>query len=175
MRIKWMALLLAAVMVIGSGGCAQLRDKFIRKKKEEPGMKRYTVVKPYDVRPSLDLYTKRYVYWKNWHRELLDVIDHSNHKKTVVAVEQELSNLVDMQNMLVDEKAQELQEYIDELTEIELTIKKERVTLGNKTRLVRKLEALGRGVKRDFSYNKMRRYIADDFRQDRSYTGEYTA
>ena len=157
------AVITAAVLL---SGCAQMRDKFIRKPKEETTVKQFYSVRKYDVHPNMELYTKRYIFWKTWHKELLDVLDGTNRKKIVVAVEQELSNLIDMQSMLVNEKAEALQPYVEELTTIERTIKKEGVTRGNRVQLRRKLELLGKQVKKDFSYRKVQGMIADDFRDE---------
>ena len=160
-------LIIISILAFAVSGCAEMRDKFIRKPKEEKRpMKRYQPVKEYDVRPNLELYTKRYVFWKNWHRELLSVLRDDNHKKKVVAAEQELSNLMDMQSMLVDEKADQLQKCVDEMTEIEMTLKKEKVTSGNEVRIRRQLESLGREIKKKFSYNKVRGFIRNDFRRE---------
>ncbi|MEA3489687.1 MAG: hypothetical protein U9R44_05055 [Candidatus Omnitrophota bacterium] len=156
---------LLMIIVLTLSGCADLKDKFVRKSKEEAGIKQYYAVRPYDVHPSLELYTKRYVYWKSWHRELLSVLSDDNHKKKVVAIEQEVGNLMDMQRMLVDEKAEPLQKIIDQMSKIETQIKKERVTQGNEVRIRKKLESLGRQVKKDYSYNKIRDYIGSDFRK----------
>ena len=166
MKRKYLGFL--AVVLAGSvllSGCAQLKEKFVPKKKEEQTNKKYISVREYDVHPNLELYTKRYIYWKNWHKELLDVLAHSNHKKTKVAVENDVSNLMDMQSMLVEEKAEGLQGYIDDMVKIEDQIKTEKVTMGNEVRIRRKLETIGREVRRYYSYNKVRGYIADDFRE----------
>ncbi|RKY42656.1 MAG: hypothetical protein DRP85_01950 [Candidatus Makaraimicrobium thalassicum] len=161
--IRVLVILLAVSFALS--GCAQIKDKFVRKPKEEKGIaKRYRPVREYDVRPSLELYTKRYIFWKNWHKELLSVLGDANHKKKVVAAEQGLSNLLDMQNMLVDEKAGELQKLIDEMAGIETALKTEKVTRGTEVRMRKKLESLGRQIKREFSYNKMRGYIRGDFK-----------
>ncbi len=160
-------LVVLLVMAFMVSGCAQMRDKFIRKpKEEETKTKRYYAVRKYDVKPSLDLYTKRYVFWKTWHKELLSVLGKGNHKKIVVAVEQEVSNLMDMQNMLTDEKAEELGKLVDGMTEMEKIIKKQKITTGTEVRIRKKLESLGGQIKRGFSYNKMRGYIRDDFRSE---------
>ncbi|MBD3296845.1 MAG: hypothetical protein GF392_05700 [Candidatus Omnitrophica bacterium] len=165
MRKELKLLLPLAVMILFIAGCADLRQKFIpRKKEDESRTMHYYAVRKYDVKPSLELYTKRYVYWKNWQKEILDVIDNRNHKKIVVALEQAVSNLIDMRNMLVEEKARELQTYIDEMTEIEMSVKEQRMTRGTKVRTRRKLESLGKQIKRHFSYNRVGGYIADDFR-----------
>ncbi|MDP8257977.1 MAG: hypothetical protein P9L90_00940 [Candidatus Aadella gelida] len=153
-----------ATSLFGLAGCAQLRDKFIRKPEEEIKNKTYYAVREYDVEPSLELYTKRYIFWKTWHKELLDVLPKGNRKKIVVAVEQELSNLMDLQNMLVEEKALSMQEDIDQLMSIEMEIKKSGVTRGNKVHIRRQLESIGKKVKKNFSYRKMGGYVRDDFR-----------
>lgn len=158
-------LILFIAIAVYLTGCAELKDKFIPKPKEgKLKAKTYYSVKEYDVKPSIELYTKRYIYWKTWHQDLIEVMDQDNYKKVVVAVEQDTSNLRDMQRMLVDEKAAELQGSIDEMEEIESTIKKEKITAGNRIRIKRRLETLGRGIKRDFSYNKMQDCIRDEFR-----------
>jgi len=159
-----------AVMSMLCSGCSTLREKFVRKSKEEENpIQRYQPVRKYDVHPSLELYTKRYIYWKQWHRDLLEVLTDANKKKKTVAVEQEISNLVDMQNMVVEEKIIEMQPYIDELTEISNTIKNERVTGATEVRIRRKLESVGRQIKLKFSYTKMRGFISADFRSEREY------
>ncbi|MDP8298885.1 MAG: hypothetical protein P9L88_03180 [Candidatus Tantalella remota] len=162
-EIYFLAVILLTVS-IGSG-CAQLKEKFVPKPKDDgKKMKSYYAVRQYDVKPNLDLYTKRYIFWKNWHRDLLDVLTASNQKKKVVAIEQEISNLIDMRNMLVDEKAEELQGYITELEGVEVRLKKERITSGNEVRIRRQLENAGRQIKMKFSYNKMGLYIRAEFR-----------
>ncbi|MFH1552403.1 MAG: hypothetical protein ABID83_02020 [Candidatus Omnitrophota bacterium] len=162
--IRVLVVLLAVAVALS--GCAQIRDKFVRKPKEEKvKAKRYYAVKAYDVHPSLDLYTKRYIFWKNWHKDLLSVLGDDNHKKVTVAVEQDISNLMDMRSMLVDEKADELQKSIDEMIAIETTLKKERITPGNEVRIRRNLELIGKNIKRDFSYTKMGDYIRSDFKE----------
>jgi hypothetical protein len=158
------------VLMFFISGCAQISEKFIRKPKEEGTAMRYRMVKTYEVHPTLELYTKRYVFWKNWHRESLDLLAESerkqdfNQKKMIVSLEQEVSNLMDMQSMLIDEKAEQLQPLIDQIAAIEVEVKKNGVTQGNTVRIRRTLEMAGRNVKEKFSYNKMRGCISDEFR-----------
>ena len=159
------AIILSVAMM---SGCADLKNKFVRKNKDEkPTYKKYQSVREYNVKPSLKLYTKRYTYWKSWHRELLDVLPDSNKKKKITAIEQEISNLIDMQNMLIEEKSVSAQKYVDELTAIEVQFKKGPITSGQEVRIRRKLETLGRQIKLHFSYTKVGDDIADEFRSDR--------
>ncbi len=159
--------LLAAALVLSGvslSGCSDLKDKFVRKKKPKAEAKRYYAVKEYHITPSVELYTKRYVLWKNWQRELEMVLNDANFKKPRMAADQCLSNLVDMKNMLVDEKGDQLQKYIDEMAWVEKTIRSERVTHGNQVQLKKRIELVGFEVQRRFSYNDMRKYIRDEFR-----------
>jgi len=160
--------LIVSIIVTASflSGCAQMRDKFIRKPKEEDTARRFYAVREYDVKPSMELYTKRYIFWKTWHRELLDVLDSDNKKKYRVAAEQELSNMFDMYGMLTDEKGDELMQYINEMADIEKTLRTEGVTRGNEVQIRRRLENMGKQVKADFSYRVVQGMIRDDFRPE---------
>ena len=167
MRRIFKNLIVLIVIALGLTGCAELKDKFVKKNSEPASpIKQIQTVRQYDVQPNIELYTKRYIFWKNWHRELLDVLTDTNQKKRVVAIEQEAANLMDMQRMLVDEKALELQEYINELTEVEQRIKAERITGGNQVRIRRQIESIGRGVKANFSYRDMGGYIRNEFKRN---------
>ncbi|MGB2630605.1 MAG: hypothetical protein WBD24_00365 [Candidatus Omnitrophota bacterium] len=163
-RIKVAVVLLAFALL--ASGCAQLKDKFVRKPKETDEARRYHMVKDYDVKPSIELYTKRYIFWKTWHKELVEQIMQGNHKKIVVAVEQDVSNLYDMKRMLVDEKGDQLQPFIVDMEDMENTIKNSRITRANRARIRMKLESIGRGVKKDFSYNKIKYSLRDEFRTE---------
>jgi hypothetical protein len=158
--------LLIVVLSLIVSGCADFQKKFIRKKKEYDGPPRYYAVREYDIRPSIELYEKRYIYWKNWHRELLSDINDANRKKVGTDIEQVISNLWDMKKMLVDEKGDKLQEDIDQMVELEEVIKKQSITMANRVKLRRKLELLMREIKRDFSYRKMGGYIRNEFRRE---------
>ena len=147
-------------------GCAQIKDKFVRKKKEDPTLKRYIPVREYDVHPNMELYTKRYIFWKNWQTELLKVLGDSNQKKKITAAQEAISNLMSMKNMLVDEKGDQLQILIDEMIVLEQDIRTQRVTKSNDVQVRRRLETLGRQIKLGFSYTKVGGYIRDDFRRD---------
>lgn len=162
----WVLTVILAAALMASG-CAQLKDKFVPKKKDKDVLtKRYLAVREYDVHPSMELYIKRYIFWKEWHKELLSVMNGTNRKKTMVAVEQEVSNLMSMRDMLEDEKGDKLSVPLDELINIEKDIRVNGVTRGNKVRIRRKLESLGREIKKDYTYNKMRGFIRDDFRNE---------
>lgn len=164
-KIKVTMVFLTAGAFVFSG-CAAVRDKLVRKPKEEKSeLKQYYGVKQYDVRPSLELYTKRYIFWKSWHREIEVDLDDANSKKAVIDVEEALSNLRDMWSMLVPEQGDALEELMLQMKYVEDVLKNERLTGGNKVRLRKKIESLERNIKRNFSYNKMKEFISGDFRR----------
>lgn len=156
------ATLLSVAMCLS--GCAQLRDKFIRQRKTDAHKRAgYQPVRAYDVRPTLDMYATRYIYWKSWHDELISVLDDSNHKKKVVAIREAISNLFSMQRMLEDDKAEELQACIDRLAVLQDTIDHARLTGANVIRMRRELEVVGRQIIREFSHTKMSGHIRAEF------------
>jgi len=160
---KWGALLAVITLSLSLAGCADITNKFIRKKKEEPKHQKYYAVKTYDIRPSIELYSKRYSYWTAWQSEILLVIRNSNEKKVKVAMEQALSNLMDLEKMIVDEKIERIKKMVDELTVINKQVHADGITDGNEIRIRKKIEAMGREVKRDYSPVKMRRYLREEF------------
>ncbi|MBF0217503.1 MAG: hypothetical protein HQL30_10980 [Candidatus Omnitrophica bacterium] len=164
--MKKMALLTSVVVLsFAMTGCAAMKEKFVPKKKE-PAYKavRYSGVRKYNVKPNLDLYTKRYVFWKNWHTELLNVMRDSNSKKKTVAVEQEISNLMDMRNMLRDEKAEGLTKLIGKMEEVEKAIKTDNDNGASEVRIRNTLESTGRAIMKDYSYTKVGDDLRDDFK-----------
>ncbi|HPN72794.1 MAG TPA: hypothetical protein PKZ41_02235 [Candidatus Omnitrophota bacterium] len=150
-------------------GCADLKSKFIRKSKQQTAPKRYIPVREYDVKPSMELYTKRYIFWKNWHKEFMDLVSDqrmTNEKKLLVSIEQEISNLYDMRGMLVDERGDELQLLIDKMAEVEQDMRKQNLTQGNRVRITRTMELLGKEIKDKFSYREVTGEIRDEFRKE---------
>ena len=91
----------------------------------------------------------------------------TNEKKLIVSIEQEISNLYDMKGMLVDERGDELQFLIDKMTEVEQDMRKQNLTQGNRVRITRTMELLGKEIKDKFSYREVTGEIRDEFRKER--------
>lgn len=161
--------LAALYFSLALSGCSDLKAKFVRKSKQDTAPKRYIPVREYDIHPSMELYTKRYIFWKNWHKEFMDLVADqrmTNHKKMIVSIEQEISNLYDMKGMITDEKGDELQICIDGIQKVESELRKENLTQGNRVRIMRSMDLLGKEIKDKFSYTKMVGEIRDEFRKD---------
>ena len=148
-------------------GCSDIKSKFVRKSKQDTELMKYIPVKEYDIHPSMDLYTKRYIFWKNWHKEFMGLVADSrmtNYKKLMVSIEQEISNLYDMKRMIIDERGDELQVSIDGVVAVEAQLRKDTLTRGNRVRIIKKMDLLGKKIKEKFSYRKMVGEIRDEFR-----------
>ncbi|NQT23283.1 MAG: hypothetical protein HQ579_07615 [Candidatus Omnitrophica bacterium] len=157
-------IILILILTLNLTGCAQLRKKFIRKKKVQEALPHYERIMKYDVSPSIELYTKHYVYWRSWHREAVVLLG-KNIKKDKRCIREMISNLEDMKSMLDDEEGDKLEKHIAVLRKIESDIKKGSLTLATKTRMRMVLEREFTLIKRDFSYAKMDSHIRSDFRR----------
>ena len=96
------------VGIIFSCGCESFGKKFIRKKKTEP-KKEEMIIHPQDYSqlqiPIDEAYTNYYVYWKAWHKELLNFLTpEANKKKILSCFEQVSLNLNRMQDLFASQK-----------------------------------------------------------------------
>jgi len=145
------------------GGCAALKKKFTPKKKDEPQVIAQYQLREYNIKPSLELYEKHYVFWINWQRKLIDELGRNSKNDTRCAREI-TGNLEDMATLLVDEKAAELRPHIEDLNKVRTMIENRNMTVVNQTRVRRILEREYRIVKREFSPTKMKDFIREEWK-----------
>ena len=160
--LKVLAAVLVAGLFLNFSGCAALKQKFTRKKKDQKSPVYYQV-KEYDIKPSMELYEKHYVFWINWHRKLLQELG-KNFKNDMRCIQDIDGNLHDMQALLIDEKAEKLQPHIKDISEAKAIIDKRNMTTSNETRIRRVLEREYRVIKRDFSPKEMTGFIRKDWK-----------
>ena len=158
----WVILLLVVFSISNLTGCASLKKKFTRKKKKKDELPRYYNIKKYDITPSLELYTKHYIYWKNWNRDLIDNLG-KNSKKDRENVNQIIGELVAMRAMLNPPKYDDMQKHLDRMHEIKNYMLKGRKDKTTMARIRRMVETEQRQVKLGFSYNKVEPFIAGEF------------
>ena len=89
--LRLLSLAVISVLLLSLSGCAALKKKFTRKKKKTETPVFYHVRK-YDVKPSIDLYEKHYIFWINWHRELVMELG-ENFKSDTRSIQELRSNL----------------------------------------------------------------------------------
>ena len=143
-------------------GCDSLQRKFTRKKKETKPIPRLYQLKKYDVKPSAELYSKHYAYWQSWMSELIQDLG-DNHKKDVRCIDEALSQLHDMQNILVQEKADALTKHIRRIEEAREIIIKEGLSQYNRNQIIMTLEREDRIVKSEFAVAGIKDNIRDSF------------
>jgi len=162
----FISLVIGAVLVMNLAGCASLRQKFIRKKKKDKDVRKsFSHLTEYKVRPHIELYTRHYIYWRSWHREIIELLG-KNSKKDKRCIREMIGNLDDMRSMLVDEKGDGLDKHIKELESIEKDIKRGSLTEATMTRIRRTLEKEFMLIKIEYSYTKMEPYMRSEFRRD---------
>jgi len=145
----------ALFLIFNISGCMGLQRKFTRKKKETVKMPRIYQVKKYESKPTPELYKKHYVYWESFQSEMIMTLG-PNRKKNMICIEHILSNLEDMQHMLLPEKAAELEIHIVRLAKIRDILKKEDLTTFNRNYIMMTLERESRYIKRGFVYKKVK-------------------
>lgn len=159
---KAFSVVMAIFIMTSLAGCDAVQRKFTRKKKYTKPVPRIYQMKKYDVKPSPELYSKHYAYWQSWMSELIQDLG-GNHKKDVRCIEEAISQIHDMQNILVPEKAEALEKQIGRLEDIRDTIEKEELSQFNSSRILMDLERVDRTVKRDFDVNGIKNYVKESF------------
>jgi hypothetical protein len=159
---KTVSILLIISLVFGAAGCAGMQRKFTRKKKDAAKKPRIYQLKKYEKKPTPELYKKHYAWWMSWQSEILSTLG-KNHKKDMSCIEQIVSNLRDMQSLLVPEKADELEPHIARLDEVKNILFKEDLTQFNRTYVTMTLEREERYVKKNFYYKKIKDYLRQSF------------
>ena len=162
---KWLSVLLALIILSNLTGCETLAKKFRRKNKGPVKMPRMYQLKKYPPKPPAELYKTHYVYWVSWQSELARYLG-QNHKKDMLCAEQILSNLQDMQNQLVQEKAAELGKHIDAMAKVKDIIYNEELTQANKDYVRGSLDREERFLRSEFYYNKIKDYMKKYFEEE---------
>ena len=108
---KWVTFFLILAITVSLAGCSEeWRKKFVRKKKDVAKKPRIYQLKKYKKEPSEALYSKHYNYLITWLSELAGNIG-NNSKKDALCINEALGQMKDIQYLLVEEKAKELDKH----------------------------------------------------------------
>lgn len=144
-------------------GCASFKKKFIRQPKNKAEEKVDDVIFIPEEYPEVkyskeEIYSTQYLFWRNWHTELINFLtEDSSRKKQIDCASEALECLVVMKNLLRDEKQIELDKYIKELTDIKDSLLNDR--MAQLSTLQRKAMSLQNKIQKGFSYNKVKDYL----------------
>ena len=156
-----------SVFVSSVGGCAPLRQKFIRKKKEKSQVEEFIpVLDPIDYPPKMVSAQERYQYhyslWRVWQRDMVSNIENQeSDKRQKYLVGQVIVQLEEMKKWIVGEKKTELDSLIHELREISEAYANP-AAMRNQSSLKRKFEANARKVRDQFNPQQMNHFFAGD-------------
>ncbi len=157
----YLRVLLIIVLIANICGCAELRRKFVRKRKPRKEEVSFYRVEEYKPKPPHERYQDHYVLWRNWQLDL-ERMEGTSHLRDIRSLNESLRHLTVMRDLLEDEKAEELDiqiKYTEELLEKLKKTKKDIVKDPHSRKLI---ERIGRVVVNNFSYNRMKDYIKSD-------------
>ena len=162
---RWIFFIAVICVAASLVGCDSVQRKFTRKKKDVKKVPMVVQAKKYEKKPSPELYSKHFSYWQSWQSELIQRLG-DNHKKDSRCIEEILSQLNDMRNLLVQEKADELGKHIKELEEVRDVILREQLSQFNMSHNMMVLEREDRLIEKDFCVSKIRSFIKKSFDEE---------
>ena len=156
---KLTSAILTAILVMNLAGCDSIVRKFTRKKKAKPVRPMFYKGQEDEVtRPPLELYTTHYIYWKTWMNDLIKSAG-VNKKQDKRAVNEAISNLLDMRKQLMGEKAEELDLYIEDVRRVTNKMLRQDLNQAWLNRLKQDLDKIKGRIVRKFHYKKVLDYI----------------
>ncbi len=145
-------LVVLCMLTVSVGGCASLRKKFTRKKKEKTSEQAFIpVLDPIDYpAPSVsseERYRYHYSLWKVWQRDLVKNIDNKGSDKSQkYLLGQIIAQLEEMKKWITAAKQKELSEAISEWDAI-LAMYERPAALRSPVSLKRKVEASAKKIR----------------------------
>lgn len=149
-------------VVILVTGCDAFVRKFTRKKKSDNLPREEMVLAPQEYKPSMDkeqLYRQYFLFWQSWQEELIESLtQNESQKKQIDCAQQAIKNLFDLRLLLNEDRQKKLDVYINRMKELQDSLVKDTYT-SNVSIYIRDAESIKRGIFRDFSFNKIKKYL----------------
>lgn len=158
-------ILIDLALILGLSGCATVKRKFTRKKKER---KPEVILALEDYDKFIDyhgLYKKHYLLWQYWHDELIASLER-NFKKQRQCVEQSLEHLRALGKYITEEKKGILGTYVGRLEGIRGKILRRRLNPIERDKISRELQKLKRLIDKEFRYSEIKAYIITPAKQE---------
>ena len=140
-------------------GCEPLRKKFTRQKKKVQESEEIPILEPIEypktVMTAESLYKRSYSFWKAWQKDLSDsIVNSTSSKRQLYLLNQVISNLVQMQALLVPERQQGLKDIIVRFQKIQSEIKSP-VPMRAATSLKTDIDLLEKRVRLEYAFDKV--------------------
>lgn len=159
-------IVLILLLAVSMSGCGTTwGQKFIRRKKDVKKTPKIVQIQKYPMKPTPELYKKHYSYFITWQSELLSELG-ENRKKDIRSLEEAISNLRDMQNILVPEWGDKMQKYVDREMEAREIIIYQELSKYNVDSVRSTLEKVDRAIKRDFCYSRVKDHLKKDMNEN---------
>jgi len=156
-------IILVLISFLSLEGCEAFRKKFIRKKKVEQVEENVILVPqeyPEVVYDNVTLYKKYYSFWKASQSELLESLkEGQSYKKQVQCFNEVLKNLSEMKGLLLEQKQQELDAYIQEISINKDKFFNAKLKNNILSQLRSKLESIEKKIRINFVFKKVKDWI----------------
>jgi hypothetical protein len=151
--------LIILIFTINIVGCDAFARKFTRKKKQQESLE--PVLVP-EEKSGLFFdndtkYKNYFVYWRSWHDELMQTMYEHSLKRKKYCINQAISNLELMSDLLTAEKKKELGGYIAEMKKIQGDIETD-VTLEENI-IIQRLKDIRLNINTRLDYRRVRDWI----------------
>lgn len=150
-----------AVLALNVAGCAELRRKFTPKSKPTEYEPSFYRIKQYQPKPPHERYQESYILWHNWHTDLLRT-EGTSRKRDINAATEALRHLTAMRDLLVEEKAKELDGPVADMEAVLERLKARRRNVLEDTQSRKTIERLERVIINMYSYGRMKNYIKSE-------------
>ncbi len=157
----YLKIALIIFLVLNICGCAELRRKFIRKKKPKKEEFSFYAPEQYKPRPPHERYQEHYILWHNWHLDLARM-EGTSHLRDMRSLNESLRHLTAMRDLLEEEKAKELDVQVKHMETVKEKIKKTKKDVVKDPHSRKVIEKVERIIINSFTYNRMKDYIKSD-------------
>jgi len=147
---RWVLALIVLVCLLEVMGCAPLRKKFTRQKKEKP-REVIPILEPIDYpekeETAEEIFIRQLGLWRVWQKEAMtDIADGSSDKRIKDDLSRLRTSLEKIRELLRAERQQAVQVYIDRLGSIQRVLERP-VQLRNRSTLLKELRVLDKDVR----------------------------
>lgn len=157
-------LVLIILTFLYSEGCEAFRKKFVRKKHLEDETEEQVILEPQEypevIYDNSTLYKNYFTLYKAWYADLLDSLkDEGSYKKQLQCFVEVIKNLSEMKNLLKQDKQQEIDVYIQEISENKDRLANSALKNAIIPQLKIDLNNIEKKIRINFNYNKVKDWI----------------
>jgi hypothetical protein len=165
MKLKTVIIFLGLfTMACGLMGCDAFVHKFTRKSKKAEVPRQELVLVPEEYKPPKmtkeEVYRHYFLYWQSWHEELINALTAGlSQKKRLDCTDEAIKNLEELKKIMQGSKQKRMDIYLEQMRGLRESLASD--LYGDNLQTDRlTAERLKRGIMREFSYDKVKDYLA---------------